>query len=142
MNLIYIGKFGCLCFFKYVCLYYVYGLKALNRQYVPDSLPISLCRLLQISAKRYGLVYVLPLIVAVWCTGVTRHASRDLSWFEKVEERPTPKKQTNKWMKKKIAKTKQKQTSNFQDWNQRMGWASSFKNQPLPPYATQITYIP
>ena len=39
----------------------MYGIKASNRQYIQDSLPISLCRLLQISAKRSRLVSVPPL---------------------------------------------------------------------------------
>ena len=47
--------------FEYVCLYYVYGIKVSNRQYVQDSSPISLCRLLQISVKRSRLVSVPPL---------------------------------------------------------------------------------
>ena len=46
---------------KHVCLYYVYGIKASNRQHIQDSLSISLCRLLQISAKRSRLVSVPPL---------------------------------------------------------------------------------
>ena len=53
-------------FFEYVCLYYVYGLKASNRQYIQDSLPISLCRLLQISAKCSRLVSV-PHLTSQFC---------------------------------------------------------------------------
>ena len=44
--------------FKYMCLYFVYAIKGSHWQYVIVSLPISLCRLLQISAKRSRLVYV------------------------------------------------------------------------------------
>ena len=51
--------------FEYVCLYYVYGIKASNRQYIQVSLPILLCRLLQISAKRSRLVSVPPLIFSI-----------------------------------------------------------------------------
>ena len=58
-------------FFEYVRLYYVYGLKASNRQYVQDSLPNSLCRLLQISAKRSQLAYV-PLLTYVKITNYPR----------------------------------------------------------------------
>ena len=43
-----------------LCVWYI---KASNRQYIQDSFQNSLCRLLQISAKRSRLVSVPPLIV-------------------------------------------------------------------------------
>ena len=80
--------------YKYVCLYYTYDIMASKRQYVQDSLPISLCRLLQISAKRSRLVSVPPLshncklaLVQSWLppSEVARKSQeKDSSWMLRI----------------------------------------------------------
>ena len=65
MNLVHVGKIGCLCLlFKCLCAVFMV-FRASIRQYILDLLPNRLCRLLQISAKHCRLVSVPPLTQSV-----------------------------------------------------------------------------